>query len=40
MKCLETKEIIQLKTQFSDQIDALEQKIKGFESIQEKQEKI
>ena len=34
------REIIQLKTQFSDQIDALEQKIKGFESIQEKQKKI
>ncbi len=31
------REIIQLKTQFSDQIDGLEQKIKGFESIQEKQ---
>ena len=33
------REIIQLKTQFSDQIDALEQKIIGFESIQEKQKK-
>ena len=31
------REIIELKTQFSDQIDGLEQKIKGFESIQEKQ---
>ena len=31
------REIIQLKTQFSDQMDGLEQKIKGFESIQEKQ---
>ena len=31
------REIVQLKTQFSDQIIELEQKIKGFETIQEKQ---